>query len=471
MKIKPDIKIENAKDEGAYWSPRAAVLSSDLWLPATENKKENHRISHHGWMTALKPLSTPAAFNVTLPAAALDIKNSQPVTIKATKRIRFYPESEMKYIQALMLYRRAYNLAISRYVEGSYKDDGGKFYDLRPWVKFACKLEQEEKGHVYKSLICDHAVREAKATFVALTEKNKGKRADQPGFARLHYKSRKGDIHSFRMCRMPAGLSPAVKALDKIHLTETVPQEAIDQAITVTFDKGRWFLNVQQHITTKAETQGAVRCVSVDPGVRTFATCYSPSEVVVAGDRLAQTRLFPLMQKVDALLSQRQRIYNQFAKDIKFDDLPQWARDRLRYIQKSTQRLKAKKEDITRDLHQRLAHYLTENYDVIFLPHFETKSMVRRKTGRVIRRNTCRQMLDLGHYKFKLMLKWLAEKKGKRVVDANESHTSKTLSHSGEVINNLGGQEFINDGALRIHRDINGARGIFIKTILQVTCT
>jgi len=177
------------------------------------------------------------------------------------------------------------------------------------------------------------------------------------------------------------------------------------------------------------------------------------------------------MKRVDNLLSQRQRIYNQFAKDIKFDDLPQWARDRLRYIQKKSQRLKAKKEDIIRDLHQRLAHYLTENYDVIFLPHFETKSMVRRKAGRVIRRNTCRQMLDLGHYRFKLMLKWLAKKKGKRVVDANESYTSKTLSHSGEVLSNIGGREFINDGELRIHRDVNGARGIFIKTILQVTCT
>ena len=422
-------------------------------------------------MTALKPLSKPADFDVTLPAAALDIKNNQSVTIKATKKIRFYPESERKYIQALILYRRAYNLAISRYMEGSYKDDDGKMYDLRPWVKFACKLEQEEKGHVYNSLICDNAVREAKTTFLSLAKKNKGKSPEQPGFARLHYKSRKGDIHSFRMCRMPAGLSPAVKALDKIHLTETVPQEAIDKAITVTFDKGRWFINVQQHIITQAETQGKVRCVAVDPGVRTFATCYSPSEVIVAGDRMAQTRLFPLMRKVDALLSQRQRIYNQFKKEVKFDDMPQWAQDRLRYVQRTMSRLKAKKEDITRDLHQRLAHYLTENYDVIFLPYFETKSMVKRKSGRTIRRNTCRQMLDLGHYRFKLMLKWLAKKKGKRVVDTNESHTSKTLSHSGEVVNNLGGREFINDGALRIHRDINGARGIVIKTILQVTCT
>lgn len=472
MKIKTNYSIESNKDIKPYWNERAADLSSKLWLPCQENKRANFvATTSNGLITTLKPLSKHPTFPVDLPAAALDIENNKPALIKATKRIRFYPKSEIKYIQALILYRRAYNLALSRYIDNTYKDVDGKDINLRPWVKSVCQPEQIEKGQVYNSLICDNAVREAKTTFVALKRKNKGQKANQPGFAKLHYKSRKGDIHSFRMCRMPAGLSPAVKALDDIRLTEKVPEEAIDQAVTVTFNKGRWFINVQQHIKTKPEIQGNVKCVSVDPGVRTFATCYSQSEVLVAGDRLAQTKLYPLMKRVDALLSQRQLIHNQFKKDTKFDDLPQWARDRLRYIQRTMNDLKSKKDDITRGLHQRLAHYLTENYDVIFLPHFETKSMVKRKSGRVIRRNTCRQMLDLGHYKFKLMLKWMAKKKGKRVVDANESYTSKTLSHNGKIIESLGGREFINDGNLRIQRDANGARGIFIKTLLQVTCT
>lgn len=44
-------------------------------------------------------------------------------------------------------------------------------------------------------------------------------------------------------------------------------------------------------------------CVSIDQGVQTFATCYSPSEVIVAGDNIAKEKLFPLMEKVDNLLS------------------------------------------------------------------------------------------------------------------------------------------------------------------------
>lgn len=423
------------------------------------------------WMSRLTPTNTltPTPLSVLLPASATATMESaaQSAVVKASKKIRFYPAQPSKYHEALFLYRRAYNLAIERYKDGTHLDDNGKSINLRPWVKSVIKPEQEASGRAYNSLICDNAVREAKTTFQSVIKKNRGKKA-KDGLSTLHFKSRKGDIHSFRMCRLPAGLSPAVKALGKITLTESVPDEAVDQSVTMTFDKGRWFINVQQHIKLSPEKQGRVKCVSIDPGVRTFATCFSPDEVVIAGENVASERLFPLMKKVDDLLSQRQRILNQ-CKGIKFIDMQQWAQDRLRFVDNKIRKLKCKKTDIVRDLHQRLSHYLLTNYDVVFLPHFETKGMVRRQKGRVIRRNTCRQMLDLCHYQFKLMLKWQAKKRGKLVVDANESHTSKTLSHSGEVIDNLGGRKTIRDKDMIIDRDVNGARGIFLKTLLKAT--
>ncbi len=387
--------------------------------------------------------------------------------IKASKRIRFYPEKEDCYFEAIYLYRQAYNLAVERYKEGSYLDNEGKFINLRPWVKGLLKPQQAAAGRVYNSLICDNAVREAESKFKEILNKNKGKKA-QDGLSKIGFKSRKGDFHTFRMCRLPVGLKPAKTSLGDITLTESVPKEAIDKSFSVSFDKGRWFISVLQFIELQPENQGRVKCVAIDPGSRTFATCYSPSEVVIAGDSFAQKQLFPLMKKVDALLGQRQRIPNQ-NKGIKFIDMPQWARDRLTFIDKEMRRIKSKKDDLVRDMHHRLADYLTREYDVIFLPHFQTQKMVKRKKGRVIRRNTCRQMLNLCHYQFKLVLKWYASKRGKRVIDSNESYTSKTLSHSGKVLENLGGKKQIKDEGLIIDRDVNGARGIFIKTLLQVT--
>ena len=65
---------------------------------------------------------------------------------------------------------------------------------------------------------------------------------------KLINKSRKGEIHSFSIDRMPKGLNPVVRQLGKIFLTEEVPKEAINKSAIVTYNKGQWFIQVQQHI-------------------------------------------------------------------------------------------------------------------------------------------------------------------------------------------------------------------------------
>ena len=48
----------------------------------------------------------------------------------------------------------------------------------------------------------------------------------------------------------------------------------------------------------------------------------------------------------------------------------------------------------------------------------------------------------------------------------NEAYTSKTCSWSGEIVPNLGGRRVVagSDG-VRVNRDINGARGIFLRAL------
>ena len=55
---------------------------------------------------------------------------------------------------------------------------------------------------------------------------------------------------------------------------------------------------------------------------------------------------------------------------------------------------------------------------------------------------------------------------GKQVLLVNEAYTSKTCSWSGEVIDNLGGRrEIAGSDGVRLDRDINGARGIFLRAL------
>lgn len=77
-------------------------------------------------------------------------------------------------------------------------------------------------------------------------------------------------------------------------------------------------------------------------------------------------------------------------------------------------------------------------------------------------------MLSWSHYRFECFLKHKALEAGKIVLDVNEAYTSKTVSWTGEIIPNLGGRKVIfgSDG-LKMDRDLNGARGIFLRALVD----
>ncbi len=62
--------------------------------------------------------------------------------ILGVKKIRIYPENEAKYMEALSLYRRAYNLAIAYYKKNSLKND------IRATI-LTDKVEREEWNGAY----------------------------------------------------------------------------------------------------------------------------------------------------------------------------------------------------------------------------------------------------------------------------------------------------------------------------------
>jgi len=193
-------------------------------------------------------------------------------------------------------------------------------------------------------------------------------------------------------------------------------------------------------------------------------TSFSENESTKYGDNFAEEKLLPLMLAKDRLLSQRDLLKKEpvFA---------QWVGDAFRFIEKQLNLIENKKQNLINDLHKRVAYDLVTCYDLILLPSFETKKMTKKSTEtrkRFIRRKTVRSMLALSHYKFKLMLNWMAKKYGKCVIDANESYTSKTR-WDGSIDNNLKGEKSISFQNKTIDRDIHGARNILIRFITKVT--
>jgi putative transposase len=140
--------------------------------------------------------------------------------------------------------------------------------------------------------------------------------------------------------------------------------------------------------------------------------------------------------------------------------------------------MRIKIKNLVKELHHKTAHFLCSNFKVILLPTFETSQMVRwagdpssNKVNRKIRSKTARAMMSWCHYEFKLFIKNKAKQFGCTVVDVCEAYTSKTCSWTGELIN-VGSSKTIKSKAdgRSMDRDINGARGIFIRALVDSPC-
>lgn len=56
-------------------------------------------------------------------------------------------------------------------------------------------------------------------------------------------------------------------------------------------------------------------------------------------------------------------------------------------------------------------------------------------------------------------------------MEVNESYTSKTYSWSGFLDEKLGSKKTIKDNGMTVDRDINGARGIYLKQLSSILNT
>ena len=274
------------------------------------------------------------------------------------------------------------------------------------------------------------------------------KKAKKTGKAfQLSFRSAKDPRQS---CFIPSsalkesGIYPRIAGALK--MSEKLPDDARDSRLV--FEHGRWFVIVPYRVATvKAENQG--RIVALDPGVRTFLTGYAEDGAfkIGSGDFARIARLGCFM---DDLISRMSK-----AK----------AKQRRR-MKKALSRMKFKVWDLIDDLHFKTIRFLLSNYDAVLLPTFETSEMVAR-SNRKIRSKTVRAMLSFSFHKFGMRLQSKAAELGKQVYRVNEAYTSKTASWTGEI-KHIGSAKTITSNGVAVDRDVNGARGIFLRALVDI---
>jgi putative transposase len=265
--------------------------------------------------------------------------------------------------------------------------------------------------------------------------------------AHPRFRSRKNPTQS---CYIPksaikkAGIYPRVSGKN-LHYIEELPEEPLDGRLVYQYNE--WFLSVPRKIETHvAENQG--RVVALDPGVRTFQTFFSEFAAGQIGyDDFG--RIARLCFYLDDLISRTSKAKSR-------------AKRRMKIAQA---RMRKKIKNLVKEIHFKTARFFVNNFDVILLPTFETSQMAGKKS-RKLRSKTVRAMLTWSHYQFKIRLKNKALEFGKKVIDVCEAYTSKTVSWTGEV-KKVGGSRVIEAGGITMDRDLNGARGIFLRSLVD----
>ena len=197
--------------------------------------------------------------------------------------------------------------------------------------------------------------------------------------------------------------------------------------------------------------------VSLDPGIRTFQTFYSPDgKCGKLGDNMNQD-LFPISNRIDKLTS----LITKTNGKTKYN------------LRKRNHVLRTKIRNKVSDLHWKTANYLCNNYDIILLPTFDTQKMVKKMPTRYrkINNNTVRTMLMLSHYSFKQKLQHKCNEYNKKLIICTEEYTSKTCGRCGELNDTLGSSKTFKCPSCKliIDRDINGSRNILIKYLTETS--
>lgn len=292
------------------------------------------------------------------------------------------------------------------------------------------------------------AVRDACRAMSQIKRKNAALGSGLPADAyhQLHFRSRK---HPRQGCFIPAtavsGMGVYYTILGTLQMAESIPDDHKDSRMVL--HNGQYHLVVPEKAQRRVgETQA--RVVALDPGIRSFLTWYSESDCGQIG-RGDFGRIQRLCQHLDRLLGRAAKATGH----------------RRRNIYRAASRMRVRIGNLIDELHHQAARFLVDNFDLILLPTFETREMAERGRRR-IRSKSVRSLLTFAHYRFQQFLFWKAWEAGKQVLLVNEAYTSKTCSWSGEIINNLGGRrEIVGSDSVRLDRDINGARGIFLRAL------
>lgn len=391
-----------------------------------------------------------------------------------SRKIRIYPNKEQLklFTKSIQCSNYLYNQALA-----GIRDKTITKYspiDIRKSVlKPDKELDLEENKHLRWQKDVPYDTRDSILRRLSEALKENFKRVKEGTITKfsMKFKSRKNPKQTFYVNKKalnPTKLTIFIRRLKgsaKLRLRKKMLKQweeeikTIEGIFCITKECGRWYIclpfkrNIQ-------DVKGACKydTVALDPGVRTFQTFYSESNVAgKIGDGLS-AHLLKFGKQIDKLKSV-------------LDTCKHLSKQTRHNIKHRCSLLRAKIKNSVKDLHWKTCNFLTTNFKTIFLPPFEVKNMTSTKIPhriRCINSKTVRSMLCLSHFAFKERLKYMCRARGNNLFIESEAYTTKTCGGCGSLKDMAGLKTYkCQVCGFTLDRDYNASRNIYMKVYIH----
>lgn len=198
--------------------------------------------------------------------------------------------------------------------------------------------------------------------------------------------------------------------------------------------------------------------VALDPGVRNFQTFYSPHLNGQIGN-CTRNRYLKIFNESDLIKSKLTKMKKKLKKLRGIDKVH--LKKIIKNLKKKFLSVITKPSRITKEIHNKTALFLCKNFDTVVIPEYSSKETSKNLNETVNRSNQA-----LSHFSFRQRLIHKVKQFKRTLHIVPESYTSMTCTKCGNL-NNSNKHEYLecNKCNLKIHRDLQGSRNIFIKTI------
>ncbi len=416
-----------------FWDKRCKKLSPKLWLPEDNALGDPVECIPNTWFNSTRRKCIHKN-NIKCYA-----EKSEDKIIRA-KRVDIYPTSEQRtmILKWLNLYRIMYNKTVE-YIH-LHPEEKKNMINLRPKIKATLSPTLLNRIRLSKIPVhtLDNAISDVckayKTCFSNLRAKN-------IRHFKMYKKSIKRLTHSLVIEKQSFSKNKSgfcLRFLGKVKACEELSKKTVEHDSRLIYDKRTnsfYFMVPYQINPTKTQKKATV---SIDPGLRTFASCYCNQSTLDLGID-TRSRLVKEFKKIDKIAEQKEKPW----------------------YSKKMFKLHGKIKNLVDDLHWKCANFLTQNASTVVIGKLSKDIVSKDNT---LDKMSKRVYSAVSHFTFRRRLREKCQQRKVRFLEVDESYTTISCGKCG-TLNYIGRSKVYECEKCNVilDRDYNGARNILLK--------